>query len=419
MTTTAIALFCGAGGASLGLHEAGLKTLLAVDSWKVACETYTANFPDAEVLCAKVEDIDPATLPRADFIWGSPPCPDFSVANTKRDPKRGMVLVRRFLRIVEAVRPRWWCMENVIGVLDHLEPNGHRVAVLDAADYGAPQQRRRAFVGRYLVPRPTHGPKWQMTLDGETLRPWVTVRQALGLDGLLGNGWGDYRTTEAPSFTVRQEESQFRIVPYPHRRDWRNVPKKGRQIDRPAYALDSGGVLLVDGMNAGGARSADAPAYTIRADGTRHGLFGLDERRRIEDFSRPAKTLCMGGNTTTSRGGCRPPWVAVQGPGTRGRTNAVPLDPDSPAPAVLDGHHDKLEPLPGYRRLTVEECAILQGFPTTFVFTGSMTARYKQVGNAVPPPVARAIAEATAREQGFNTSDAYLPVVRRVVTPTP
>src|SRR3990167_1522671 len=160
MTFKTLDLFAGCGGASTGLRDGGLPVTLAIDNWKPALDTHIANHPDTEHLKTDILTLDASTLGRFDFVWGSPPCPDFSVANSKRDPERGMILVRKFLKIVAEVRPRLgWCMENVPGVADYLPSTIPRVELLNAADYGVPQIRRRIFAGSFKLPRPTHAPQ--------------------------------------------------------------------------------------------------------------------------------------------------------------------------------------------------------------------------------------------------------------------
>ena len=369
-------LFAGGGGFSQGFKEAGHPVTVAVDNWKPARETHQANHPDAEIIDADIGELDPTTLGRFDVVIGSPPCPEFSVANKNRDPEKGMVLVRKFIAIKDAVRPRFWVMENVAGVADYL-PNGIPVVqLLNAADYGVPQKRYRIFAGSYNVPQPSHADvekeRHQRTLFGTefTLKPWVAVREALGISGVIKRGRGASQT--------RPDSS----------------------VDDPSPAVtgyDGGttGLLLFDGLNIGGSRAVSKPSYTIRATGTQHGIaYGTEKGRWIDDMEEPAPTIVIGGGPGNAGGG-RPPRIAVGGPGTNGRKNARPLKLDSPANTIGDVHHDYVEPLPGYRRLEPEECAILQGFPPDYIFVGSKTSRYKIVGNAVCPPLARAIAEAT------------------------
>ena len=318
-------LFCGAGGTSLGLHQAGMKVVLAVDSWKVALESHKLNLPDCETMEADILTLDPKTLPRVDYITGSPPCTEFSNANVGGDPYEGLILVKKFLEIVEEVKPRLgWCMENVPPILPYLNCRGLTNRVLDAADYGVPQHRKRAFVGRYAIPLPTHCERPQMTLSGERLLSWLTLRQALGLT-VVGKREGEGQivgvSTDSPSLTVRP------ISPH-------------------------GGALRFGDMV--------TPKFDVATNGVmeRRENAGFGDRIIDEDDSMHTITGINGGIRNDE-------WL--------------------------------LKMKDEFRRLTVEECQILQGFPIGYQFCGSKVNRYQQVGNAVPPPMARAIAEATMK----------------------
>lgn len=180
----------GAGGASEGLRRAGLRPALAIDNDPWALLSHQANHPDTEHLLADISTLDPSTLGRFDVVWGSPPCMEFSSANRANGPldtEEGMRLVRAFLGIVEAVRPRWWVMENVPGVMEHVGASVPRWIVLNAADYGVPQTRVRAFGGRFPTPRPTHDEAGPPSADGRWWacpacgRPGIPVRDVRGI----------------------------------------------------------------------------------------------------------------------------------------------------------------------------------------------------------------------------------------------
>src|SRR5690242_1296216 len=88
MSLTYTDIFCGAGGSSIGLTEAGLELKLAANHWDRAIETHAANFRDAEHLCADVSNYDMRRLPRTDILWASPICTENSPAGgRKRRPK--------------------------------------------------------------------------------------------------------------------------------------------------------------------------------------------------------------------------------------------------------------------------------------------------------------------------------------------
>ena len=196
-TLSAVDLFCGAGGFTEGFKQQGLNLEACVDIWTPAVETHQKNHPDTEVFQADILDFDSGGLPDCDVLIGSPPCTEFSYANRggHGDLGLGMQFVLRFLRFVHDKKPTYWVMENVPRLLQTLPSRVHlkRLGlsddgfleipvrrVLNAADYGTPQKRLRLISGRFPVPEPTHS--WTEGLGSfENLKPWVSVKQVVGL----------------------------------------------------------------------------------------------------------------------------------------------------------------------------------------------------------------------------------------------
>jgi DNA-cytosine methyltransferase len=170
-------LFCGAGGFSEGFRQAGFQIAWGVDNWPPAVNTFEKNIPGAHGLRANILSLDPQKLRdlgEVDVLIGSPPCIHFSAANRggNGDRAEGLRLVRKFLTFVRELKPSYWVMENVAGMLPDLreEMFGQRIAlhsgdlriprmeILDASFFGAPQVRRRSLSGNFPVPEVTHGP---------------------------------------------------------------------------------------------------------------------------------------------------------------------------------------------------------------------------------------------------------------------
>ena len=182
-----IDLFSGAGGISCGLESVGFEVSAAVEVSEVAAETHKYNFPKSKVFCGDIKEFNPKDFigkSRIDLVVGGPPCQGFSVAG-KRNPKDPRNrLFREFVRVVDEMRPHYFVMENVPGILtmsngkvkeaileafEEIGYPGTSVAVLEAATYGVPQLRSRAiFIGnRHGLPNPFPAP----THDEEQFLP--------------------------------------------------------------------------------------------------------------------------------------------------------------------------------------------------------------------------------------------------------
>lgn len=236
----AVDLFCGAGGASLGLHQAGFE-VVGFDHWQPAIDTHNANG-----LPAHLHDLsDPEQdhlIPECDLLWASPPCQPFSAAGDQAGEFDGRDGFPWLLRIVARLMPPVVCVENVKGltftthadyfgrVLQAFTDLGYRWewCVLNCADLGVPQTRERCIIVARLDQRPPVWPAPTHTQgDSLFLQPWVTMAEALGF--APGPHILDYRQTDAdgdpifcdvtdrPSPTVGTS-SQSQWVLWPHHR---------------------------------------------------------------------------------------------------------------------------------------------------------------------------------------------------------
>lgn len=177
---SAISLFSGAGGLDIGFQEF-FKIAAAVENDHDSCETLRANFPEIQVVEGDIKEVGATELGvgKVDLIFGGPPCQPFSAAGKQRgvaDPRGA--LVDEYFRLVRALRPKYFLLENVQGlvynrkggaltyILDAAQNSGYEVEwrVLHAEHFGVPQLRRRLIViGRQEglcatgFPEPTHG----------------------------------------------------------------------------------------------------------------------------------------------------------------------------------------------------------------------------------------------------------------------
>jgi len=356
MPTTFVDLFSGAGGLSLGLKRAGWTSLLAVDVWQDALETYAANFEEDHLrsvghpeligrgnatMCADLSTdggrdavLDRLQGESPDWIVGGPPCKGFStVGKRQRDDPRNR-LVERFADIVEAIRPGNFLIENVLGlrdmnfvgeVVERFNSLGYAVtpAILKAADYGVPQLRRRViFVGdrtgrHFLKPLPCR--------DDAS---YVSVWEAIG---------------DLPELGPGQRATAYDKPPRtPYQTKMRNGTKglQGHVASRHPPHLVRAISFIPDGGN----------------------------RRSIPDEYQPSS----GFHNSYSRLHSASPAVAVtQNMGKPSGTRCIhPFQ---------------------HRGLTAREGARLQSFPDWFQFTGGITSQREQVANAVPPVLAQVL----------------------------
>ncbi len=165
-----IDLFAGAGGLSLGFEQAGFDVAAAVEIDPIHCSTHEYNFPNSKAICASVIDISGDQIRASaglgkrdiDVVFGGAPCQGFSMMGKRAldDPRNQLVF--HYVRLVKELNPKYCVFENVKGltvgkhqqflreIMDALEEAGYDVLtdykVLNAADYGVPQDRRRLFL---------------------------------------------------------------------------------------------------------------------------------------------------------------------------------------------------------------------------------------------------------------------------------
>lgn len=389
-------LFAGPGGWSEGVRDLGLLGLhdigIEIDRW--ACATRAA----AGHMTIRADVATYPTEPfrgRVEGLIASPPCQDFSRAGKRR----GLAgdtgqLVFEVMRWAEDVRPLWIACEQVPDVLPIWQEFAWRLrqlgystwtGPLNSADFGVPQTRIRAFLLAHrerpaLPPEPTHccGGR-PADLWGRELLPWVSMADALG--------W--------PSPTLVANADRWLL--HTNRAQRPNGDRQPVIVDRPAPALTgkSGGQWVL---------------RRVRGPG-----FSKGGERRDRQLSEPAFTYAPGDRGTSMQ------WTFVNGNqprATRGGSH-------EPAPTIAFGHNaDRIEWVaerpattvratprigrPGHKdredgerqfaeqsvRVSVVEAAILQGFRPDYPWQGTKTAQFSQVGNAVPPPMAKAVVAA-------------------------
>jgi DNA (cytosine-5)-methyltransferase 1 len=196
---TAVDLFCGGGGLTVGLKKAGFNVVAAVEINQHAASTFKANNPKTKIFVKDIRNVSGREIleisptGKIDILSGCPPCQGFSSLTTKyrrNDPRNQ--LIYEMLRLVEEISPKIIMMENVAGLakrgkklldqtLHQLNKWGYitEVGVLQVADYGVPQFRRRLVLlaGRGFhisFPIPSH------SKNGIDKPQWCTVYDAIG-----------------------------------------------------------------------------------------------------------------------------------------------------------------------------------------------------------------------------------------------
>ncbi len=344
-----ISLFSGAMGLDLGLKKAGLNIVLGQDSNLDCVATMKAN--GCNVYAEDIREIDPQNLLEQAkmqigepfLICGGPPCQPFSTAGKRlgiNDPRGSLFM--EFIRMIDYIRPRFFVMENVKGimsaplkhipikdrdanykrdefgtvldvVLSEFKKLGYKTVygVLDAVNYGSPQFRERfILIGsrdceKIFLPFPTHF----QTHQNPEYR-WRTIADV----------FNDINPNDNEVATLSEERMEY----------LRQIPEGGNWRDLPADQI----------------KGAMGGAYT--SGGGKAGFY-----RRLS-FNQPSPTV-------------------VTSPVQKATMMCHPTE---------------------NRPLTVRECARIQQFPDDWIFMGATVAKYRQIGNAVPVGLGEAIGKA-------------------------
>jgi DNA (cytosine-5)-methyltransferase 1 len=387
---TGIDLFAGAGGMSLGFEQAGFDVVAAVEIDPVHCATHKFNFPHCTVLPRSVVGLTGAEIRVAagigtrqiDVVFGGAPCQGFSMIGQRAldDPRNA--LVRDFLRIVAELDASYFVFENVKGLtlgqhrrfLDEIvtraDELGYEVhlpwKVLDAAHFDVPQHRERLFLlgtkkGRSA---PKYPSAWTQPADGRR-----RVKGELRLGPTAEDALGDLPDADEFETLLRSD----------------TVPDA--KVGKASPYASELRCLTNEAWHFGYVRNWNSSVLTSSA---RTGHTEISKRRfartsggQTEPISRFYK-LAAEGLSNTLRAGTD---------GARGAFT-------SPRPI----HYKHL------RCVTVREMARLHGYPDWFRFHETKWHGARQIGNSVPPPLARAIAAEVMRVLGREPGRPELPI---------
>jgi DNA (cytosine-5)-methyltransferase 1 len=379
----AVSLFAGAGGFCEGVRLAGFKVVCAVERDADACKTHATNFGNVALFEGDISRFlrdekkgipSEAELVKrgVDLVYGGPPCQGFSQIGPRNPSDPRNRLYKEFVRVVSKLQPLMFVMENVPNMI--AMKNGHfRLRIMDAfrragykrtaiiplvaSDFGVPQHRRRVFVfgikdGLRYTKDLEEGLK--ALINKEKAERAITVREAI---------------YDLPARTSADDEP----ISYPAKRKGRKHSDFQRNM-----RLDFSTVLL---SSAKKRRGMSTPVELHN-----HHTKGVEQRRtKIIKAIKPGAT----GDSLPAK-----MWNGVRGHKWRR------LDPDEPSYTILAQMHRDLSEWihPKHDRwITVREAARLQSFDDGFIFRGSECQQLKQVGNAVPPLMALAVARAAKK----------------------
>lgn len=388
-------LFAGAGGLSLGFHMAGYRPLFFNDFNSQAGKSFKTNFAEVPSFVGPVQELptrkilDEAGLDVGDLdvLIGGPPCQGFSInapVRSREDPRNHLFL--HFVRILEDLSPKLFVMENVPGlvsldrgetlksVLAAFKRSGYRVKfkILNAAHYGVPQERwRLVFVGTRLknvepsFPKPRHFSTRRPNFAGGNEH---TFRAAVNSNRPNGNGTlslFDLEIGLRPPTTIREAIGDLppissgggtKVMNYtnPPESPYQELMRQGADLVHNHTCANLGQINLerLKHIPPGGSWR-DIP-FDLLPKGMK--------RARRSDHTRRYGRLHPEDVSGTVLTKCDPHWGSFF-------------------------HYEQ------DRVISAREAARIQSFPDWFIFTGSLTEQYRQIGNAVPPLLARALAD--------------------------
>ena len=334
---TVLDLFCGCGGLSLGFEQAGYDVLLGIDNWDDALVTFRYNHQHSETICADLMNLNPVEAEKKigkqhiDVIVGGPPCQGFSIAGKRIIDDDRNKLYKSFVNMVAYFKPNAFVLENVPNILT---------------------------IGDGIIKR-------AIISDFEKLGYTVTTKV------LLASDYGVPQNRRRAIFVGLLNGKEF---VYPQATINKRVTTEDALSDLPENSLPDG------------AKYPTSPQSKYQKLIREHskGVYNHDITIHTEQTKRIISMVPDGGNYKNL-------------PAELQHTRKVHiawtrLNSKAPSFTIDTGHRHHFHYI--YNRIpTVRESARIQSFTDSFIFIGSKTSQYKQVGNAVPPLLAKAIAE--------------------------
>jgi DNA (cytosine-5)-methyltransferase 1 len=379
----AVDLFAGAGGLSLGFEQAGYDIGAAVEYDPIHAAVHEFNYPYSTTFCRDVSTITGDEIRRKSSIGdreihvvaGGPPCQGISMMGKRAidDPRN--VLMREFARLVIELQPRYFVMENVAGltvgghrqlldeVVEMMTEAGYNMVlpyrVLQAADFGSPQSRRRLILlgARADVPLPSYP---EATHTPRTIKGVVPSSQKLPLGPSVGDALSDLPDADLFDELVGSDSTSVQFgKPSPYAAALRGVLREIDDFSRPR--VFDGSVLTSS------ARTVHTDMSVARFSSTMPGTTETISRFLRLHPEGVCNTLRAG--TASDRGA---------------HTAPRPIHPLYP------------------RVITVREAARLHGYPDWFRFHVTKWNGFREIGNSVPARLAKAVASALLKADGVK-----------------
>ncbi|MGZ5450467.1 MAG: DNA cytosine methyltransferase [Thermoanaerobaculia bacterium] len=345
-------LFCGAGGMTLGFEQAGIEVLAAVEMDRSSAAAHRANFPQCGILETNIIDVSGSKLRAAtrlgdseiDVLFGGPPCQGFSVGGRQdvHDPRNA--LLQEFARLVAELKPRYFVLENVAGLA---LTKHHRI------------------LGNFFR----------------------SIQRA-------GYSWVEpYQILDAVDYGIPQRRRRLFILGFRHGTTPPRYPEPVR-ASRRVYAQDALQDLAAIDAELG---ALDGDIYS--------GRLGVPSRyARLMRNGSPRSVLTACARSRHTKESVRR-FARTQPGGVEPVSRYYRLDPDQPSRTLRAGtgpdHGSHTAPRPIHpafpRCITVREAARLHSYPDHFLFDPTIWHGFRQVGNSVPPLLAKAVAAQIVR----------------------
>lgn len=342
-----IDLFSGCGGLSFGFEMSGCDVLLGIDNWSDALDSFKKNHKNSEILCRDIFKITTKEIKekiknqKIDVVVGGPPCQGFSLAGKRKNNDERNKLVMNYVKLVKKLSPTFFVMENVLGILSMKDEKNNLIIenlekVFNKMKYKIVFKTLNAH--DYGVPQK----RKRVFVVGNKID--VDFKFPEPTHGKLKKDFltvGD-AISDLPFLEKEFGDEKTNYINKPKTNYQKNMRKKSNKLWNHTKSKHTEQTIKVINLVPEGGNWKDLPK----------------KYQNVRSYSNTWRRLHR----------------------------------ELPSVTIDTGHrhhfHYKANRVP-----TVRESARIQSFPDTFIFKGSRTSQFKQVGNAVPPLLAKVIAE--------------------------